>query len=64
MRDDLLKHQKSIVIDIENTLVTKIDVKSLSDLNQMITRENFKDTHIVIDMKPFAPERLLRIEGL
>ena len=58
MRDDLLKHQKTIVIDIENTLVTKIDLKSLSDLNQMITRENFKDTHIVVDMKRFAPPKL------
>jgi hypothetical protein len=58
MRDDLLKNQKTIVIDIENTLVTQIDLKSRSDLNQLIARENFKDTHIMVDMKMFASQGL------
>lgn len=33
MRDELLKNVKTLVIDIENTLVTKIDIKNLLELN-------------------------------
>ena len=48
MRDDFLRNQKTIVIDIENTLVTKMDVKSLHDLNELKTKENFKESHVVV----------------
>ena len=54
MRDDFLRNQKTIVIDIENTLVTKMDVKSLNDLNELKTKENFKDGYVVVKL-PIPP---------
>ena len=48
MRDDFLRNQKTIVIDIENTLVTKMDVKSLNDLNELKAKENFKEGYVIV----------------
>ena len=49
MRDELLTTQKTIVIDIEGTLVTRVDIRSLIELNKLRTDENFKDDYIIVD---------------
>ena len=54
MRDDFLRNQKTIVIDIENTLVTKMDVKSLNDLNELKAKDNFKEGYVIVKL-PSSP---------
>lgn len=44
-----LENQKTIVIDVENTLVTKIDIKSREELENLKALENFSYDYIVFE---------------
>ena len=43
-----LENKRTIVIDVENTLVTKIDIKSREELENLKALENFTSDYIVI----------------
>ena len=64
MRDDFLRNQKTIVIDIENTLVTKMDLKSLNDLNELKAMENFEEGYVIVKL-PSSPliQNCCELEG-
>ena len=49
----LIKDRTSLVFDIENTLVTKLETKTLEELEQLKQSENFTSDYIMIDTRNF-----------
>ena len=47
-QEEIFKGQQTIVIDIENTMVTKIDIKSQIELEQLRNKDNFIKDYIII----------------
>ena len=47
-QDEVYNGLQTIVIDIENTLITQLDIKSKQDFEQIREQENFLNYYIVI----------------
>lgn len=50
-------HMQTIVIDIENTLITQIEVKNCAELHALSERENFAQDYIIIDKSKFKKSK-------
>lgn len=50
---DFNEDSKTIVIDVENTLVTPYDLKNAEELEQLMKQEKFEREFILIDTKSF-----------
>ena len=48
-KDQIFSGVKSIVIDIENSLVTKFEIKSKTELDNLKDQDNFEKDYIVIE---------------
>ena len=47
-QDDVYKGLQTIIIDIENTLVSQIEVKSLNEIKELRQMEHFERDYILI----------------
>lgn len=47
-QDDVYRGLQTIIIDIENTLVSQIEVKSLNEIKELRQMEHFNRDYIII----------------